>query len=156
MSKRWTPIAALALALLAAPATRAADDAKSIAERVTTEGAKTFDTLDAKAMAAYYLDDARLTLISKEDGVLKVQVNKDRGEIEAFYAKLFEKPETIKSRNTVDRATFLGAGVLAIDGTFDINTLDPNSYKVPFHQVRVNKDGKWRILLMEISVLPKD
>jgi len=153
--RRWIPFAALSVVLFVAPTTRADDDAKTIAEKVTTEGAKTFDACDAKAMAAQYLDDAQLTIITSENGEAKVEKHNGRSEVEAFYAKLFEKPETIKSRNTVDRAKLLAADILSIDGTFDVNTLDPNSIKVPFHQVRVQKDGKWRVLLMEVSVLPK-
>jgi len=154
---RSIPLAAtLAVALFAAPTTRADDDAKVIAEKVTTEGAKTFDTCNAKAMAEQYLDDARLIVITRENGRIEAQTNKGRSEIEALYAKLFENPQTIKSRNTVDRAKFLGSDILTIDGTFDINTLDPNSIKVPFHQVRVKQDGKWRVLLMEVSILPNE
>jgi len=152
--KRWIPLAALTVALFATPSTRADDDAKAIAEKVTTKGAATFDTLDAKAMAAQYLDDAQLTVIVHENGETKAQIHKGRSEVEKYYDALFEKPQTIKSRNTVDRAKLLGADVLSIDGTFDVNTLDPNSFKVPFHQVRVKKDGEWRVLLMEISILP--
>lgn len=156
--KRWIPVAALAVALFAAPSfsVRADDDdAKAIAEEVTTKGAKTFDTQDAKAMAAQYLDHARLTIITTENDEFKAQVREGRAEAEKYYAELFENPQTIKSRNTVDRAKFLGDDVLSIDGTFDVNTLDPKSIKVPFHQVRVKKDGEWRVLLMEISILPK-
>lgn len=153
---RWIPLAALSIALFAAPSTRADDDAKAIAEKVTTEGAKTFDTCDADAMTAFYLDNAQLTVLTKENGALEAQVHKGKSEVKAFYARIFENPQTIKSRNTVEHAKFLGDDALAIDGTFDVNTLDPNSFKIPFHQVRVKKDGKWRVLLMEISILPKE
>lgn len=153
--KRWIPVAALAAVLFTVPSVRADDDAQTLAEKITTEGAKTFDNQDAKAMAAQYLDDARLTVVAKENDEIEAQVHKGRAEVEKFYAKVFEKPQTIKSRNTVDRAKFIGEGALSIEGTFDVNTLDPNSYKVPFHQVRVQKDGQWRVLLMEIAILPK-
>ena len=40
-----------------------------------------------------------------------------------FYADLFKKPETIKSRNIVEYAKLLAPDVLVIAGTFDTNTL---------------------------------
>ncbi len=146
--------------LLASPAAPAADtppdEARRIAEKVTTAGAALFDAHDARAMGATYDEKALLTLFEKEDGVLTRQSHEGRAKIESLYAKVFENPRTIKSRNTVDRARLLAPDLLAIDGTFDVNTLDPNSPKVAFHQVRQRKDGKWLVLTMEISILATD
>lgn len=158
--KRWSPLSSaatcLAVALAAAPALADDSDARKIAEKVTTEGAALFDTFDARAMAATYAEDAVLTVFKKEDGKLVREVREGRAAIEAGYAEVFKNPETVKSRNMVDRARLLSHDVLTIDGTFDVNTLKPDSVKVPFHQVRRAKDGKWAIASMEIYLLPAD
>lgn len=150
----------LGLLSLAPLASRAAegDDAKArqIAEKVTTEGAAIFDTFDARAMAATYDEKAVLILFKKEGGAIQREVSEGRAKIESGYAELFKNPETIKSRNIVEHARLIAPDVLTIDGTFDMNTLKPDSIKVPFHQVRQQKGGKWLVLSMEISVLPKD
>ena len=96
-----------------------ADEATALAVKLTEQGAATFDTFNAKAMADYYLDDAEIALVSKEEGGLKVQTYKGRAEIEKAYADVFKKPETIKSRNTVEYAKLLAPDVLVIAGTFD-------------------------------------
>lgn len=129
------------------------DEATKLAMKLTEEGAATFDTMNAKAMADYYLEDAQIDVISSSDEGLKVEAAKGRGEIEKTYAKLFEKPETIKSRNTVEYAKFLGPEILVIAGTFDTNTLKPDSIKVPFYQVRVKKADKWLMSYLRIFVL---
>jgi hypothetical protein len=158
---------ALALAFVAmmllVPSSRAAgrdddkpaDEATKLAVKLTEEGAATFDTLKAKAMADYYLEDAQIDLVSKNDEGVKTDVHKGRDEIEKFYAKMFEKPETIKSRNTVEYARLLSPEVLVIAGRFDTNTLKPDSIKVPFYQVRVKKADKWLMSHLRIFVLPQ-
>jgi hypothetical protein len=133
----------------------ASDEATKLAVKITEEGAATFDTFNAKAMADYYLDDAEINMVSKNDDGLKVDVYKGRAEIEKAYAKLFEKPETIKSRNTVEYAKLLTPEVLVIAGTFDTNTLKPDSIKIPFYQVRVKKGDKWLMSYVRIFVLPQ-
>jgi hypothetical protein len=135
---------------------KAADEATKLAVKLTEEGAATFDTFNVKAMADYYLDDAEINMVSKNDEGLKVDVYKGRGEIEKAYTKLFEKPETIKSRNTVEYTKFLSPDVLVIAGTFDTNTLKPDSIKVPFYQVRVKKADKWLMSYLRIFVLPQN
>ena len=59
--------------------------------KLTEEGAATFDTLNAKAMADYYLDDAEIDLVSKNDEGLKVEMYKGRGEIEKAYAEAVQE-----------------------------------------------------------------
>ncbi len=130
------------------------DEAKKIAVKITTEGAATFDTMNAPAMAAYYEEDARLGMVTRDNEGFKTEFHNGRAEIERFYAKLFEKPETLKSYNDVTAARLLAPDVLTIDGTFDVNTLKPDSPKIPFHQVRVKKGDKWLILSMEIFYVP--
>src|SRR6266699_444920 len=83
------------------------DEAMALATKLTEEGAATFDKLDAKAMAAYYLEDAEIALVTKDETALKVQNHIGRERLEDFYADLFKKPETIKSKNTVEYAKLL-------------------------------------------------
>ena len=146
---------AFALSFLLPVATGAAEEAdaraRSIAEKVTKEGAALFDNLDASAIAATYADQAVLTFLKDENGAPAPEVRKGRREIEAFYNDVYQYfHETIKSRNVVERAKFVSPGVLAIDGVFESNTLKPDSPKFPFHQVRREQNGKWQILSMEI------
>jgi hypothetical protein len=133
-----------------------ADEAMKLATRITTEGAALFDTFDAKAMAATYTEDAELALVTRENGELNTKTYKGREEIEREYEEIFKNPETIKSKNTVEYARFLSDDVLAIAGTFDTNTLKPDSIKVPFYQVRVKQGDKWLMASLRIFVLPKD
>ena len=132
-----------------------ADEATALAVKLTEQGAATFDTFNAKAMADYYLEDAEIALVSKEEGGLKIQTQKGRAEIEKFYADIFKKPETIKSRNTVEYAKLIAPDVLVIAGTFDTNTLKSDSPKVPFYQVRVKKGDQWLMSSVRIFVLPQ-
>lgn len=155
---------AIALAIAAIPAAtlRGAgpdkdkpDEAKALAIKLTEQGAATFDTFNAKAMADYYLEDGEIALVTKEEGGLKVKTYKGRAEIEQGYADMFKKPETIKSRNTVEYAKLIAPDVLVIAGTFDINTLKPDSPKVSFYQVRVKKGDQWLMSSVRIFVLPQ-
>jgi len=154
---------ALAIAVVTAGWIRAAgpeqdkpaDEATALAVKLTEQGAATFDTFNAKAMADYYLEDAEIALVSKEEGGLKIQTQKGRAEIEKFYADIFKRPETIKSRNTVEYAKLIAPNVLVIAGTFDTNTLKPDSPKVPFYQVRVKKGDQWLMSSVRIFVLPQ-
>src|SRR4051794_28678490 len=67
------------------------DEAMALVTKLTTEGAATFDKLDAKAMAAYYTEDAEIALVTKDGTTLKVQNYIGRDRIEDFYADLFKK-----------------------------------------------------------------
>jgi hypothetical protein len=104
-------------------------------------------------MADNYLEAGTIDLVGKDENGLKVQTCKGRAEIEKLYADLFKKPETIKSRNIVEYARKIAPDVLVIAGTFDINTLKPDSPKIPFYQVRVRKGEKWLISYARIYVL---
>src|SRR5262245_60179032 len=90
------------------------EDAMQLATNITEDEAATFDTFNAQALAAYYLDDAELALVTREGTGLKTQSHKGKAEIEKFYAEAFKKPETIKSKNIVEYAKFLAPDVLAI------------------------------------------
>lgn len=151
-------LALTAILMAFSPAVLADDEAQArkIAEKVTADGAAIFDTLDAHAMAATYDEKGVLTMFMKDQGgEIERKVYEGRRDVEAAYADLFKNPETIKSRNTVDRSRLIAADILTIDGTFNTNTLKPDSIKVPFHQVRREQGGKWLVLSMEIVVAPQ-
>ncbi len=156
--------AAVAVAVVTAGSIRAAgpekdkpvDEATALAIKLTEEGAATFDTFNAKAMADYYLEDGEIALVSKDnEGKIEIKYYRGRAEIEKGYADVFKKPETIKSKNTVEYAKLIAPDVLVIAGTFDINTLKPDSPKVPFYQVRVKKGEKWLMSSVRVFVLPQ-
>lgn len=138
-------------------------EALRIAERVTAEGAAIFDAHDAKAIAATYDEDTTITIFRTRGGELKREVHQGRDKVEAFYSALFKQPDSLnpddadagapKSRNVIERARLLSPELLAIDGTFE---LSPQLPRIAFHQVRQNKDGKWLVLTMEVSLLPRD
>jgi hypothetical protein len=154
--------AAVAVALLATPLVTAgpeakpADEAMKIAIKVTEEGATTFDTFNAKAMAAFYLDDAEVALVTRDENGLKLDVHKGRADIEKFYADVFKKPETIKSKNDVEYAKLIAPDVLVIAGVFHVNTLKTNAPKIPFYQVRVKKGDQWMMSSVRIYFLPAE
>jgi ketosteroid isomerase-like protein len=131
-----------------------ADEATKLAVKLTEEGAATFDTQRARAMADYYVEDAVVVLVTRDGTRLKHDVHRGRADIEKFYADLFKKPETIKSRNTVEYAKFLARDILVIAGTFEVNTLKPDSPKLPFYQVRVKEGDKWLLSSVRVYYLP--
>ena len=45
--------------------------------------------------------------------------------------------------------------VLVIAGTFDLNTLKPDSPKIPFYQVRVKKGDQWLMSSVRDLLLPQ-
>ncbi len=132
-----------------------ADEAMTLALKLTEQGAATFDTCNAREMADYYLEDAQVSMTTRDDSGLKTKTYDGRAEIERFYADLFKKPETIKSRNTVEYAKFLAPDILVIAGTFDTNTLKLDSPKIPFYQVRVKQGDKWLMSSVRIFFVPK-
>ncbi len=78
------------------------DEARKLAEKLTTEGAATFVTKNAPAMAGFYAENAQLMMISKEKGTneVKVETRKGRAEIEGFYRHLFEHAKVLTEHPT--------------------------------------------------------
>jgi ketosteroid isomerase-like protein len=132
-----------------------ADEAMTLAVKLTDQGATTFDTFNAKAMADYYTEDAVIVLVTRDGAGFKNDLHRGRADIETFYADVFKKPETIKSKNTVEYAKLLAPDVLVIAGTFDPNTLKPDSPKIPFYQVRVKQGDKWLMSSLRIFFVPQ-
>jgi hypothetical protein len=133
----------------------AADEAMKLAKKLTEEGAATFNTANAKAMAAYYVDNAMVFLQTRDEKGLSVKEYDGREEIERLYADLFKDPGTIQSKNTVEYAKLLAPDVLVIAGTFEPNQNAPDPLKVPFYQVRTKQGEKWLIQSLRVFVLSK-
>jgi hypothetical protein len=147
------------LALAAAPEPPAAppEGARELAQQILTQGAALFDKRDAAAMAATYLEDGQLTLIGKdkETDAYKAETHRGRASIENTYARLFQdRPATAVSRNVVEAAHYVGPDILIIHGTFQLDTSTARD-PVPFLQVRVKQDDAWRILSLQVFVLPE-
>ncbi len=155
MKRVMTLISAILLGvLLIVPASgQNVDEAMQLAKKLTEEGATTFNTANAKAMAAYYTDDAKVFLQSKDDNGTSVKEYNGREEIEKFYGDLFKDARTIQSKNTVEYAKLLAPDILVIAGTFEPNTLDPKPLKVPFYQVRIKQGDKWLMSSLRIFVI---
>jgi ketosteroid isomerase-like protein len=132
-----------AVVLLGADAAQAQDQsgAKEAAQAVLTKGAALFDTRDASAMAATYLDDGELSIIAKSQtmGEYKAQTARGRSAIQAAYENLFKgrQPGT-RSKNTVEFAHYVGPDLMVIHGRFDLDVDQPGG-ELPFVQIRVKQ-----------------
>ena len=143
--------ATLCLAILFAPASDSAQDAKGLAQEILTKGATLFDTRDAAAMAATYAENAEVTVYSKDrdTGAYKIDSTRGRAAIEKGYADLFkDRDPSTKSKNMVEDACFIGSDLLLIRGTFTVDTNQGG--KIPFVQVRLKQGETWRILGLQL------
>jgi hypothetical protein len=148
----------LALTTVTARAGAPDEDAKQIAVKVTTAGAAMFDARDAKGLALTYVEDARLEIIikDKDSGELKTETKVGRAEIEAYYRELFGKSnEPIHARNAVEFARLLDADLLTISGVFEPDTERAEPLKLPFIQVRARRGGEWRVVSLQVYVVPQ-
>jgi ketosteroid isomerase-like protein len=134
---------------------QAADEAMKLAKKITDEGAATFSKADAKAMVAYYTEDAKVFFDAREENEIKVKVYDGHAEIENFYADLFKDPTKVHGKNTVEYARLLASDVLVIAGTFVPNANEAEPIKVPFYQVRIKKGDKWLINSLRIFFVPE-
>jgi uncharacterized protein (TIGR02246 family) len=148
-------IVCLAVVFIAAPTL--GDDSQApnpealqLAKQLTSQGAATFDTRNAVAMAAYYTEDAEVTLVGKDSQRVKLTVYRGRSEIEKLYEGLFKNAEAGHAKNTVEHARFIGQDMLLITGTFEPGGGD---LKVPFVQVRMRQDGKWLMMSCKVFVV---
>jgi hypothetical protein len=149
-----TVSALAALALVVAPVSgRNADEALQLAKKLTEEGAATFNTANSKAMAAFYTEDAKVFLQTKNENGISIKEYDGRAEIEQLYADLFKNHGTIESKNTVEYAKLLTSDLLVIAGTFEPNLQDANRIKVPFYQVRVKQGDKWLMNSLRIFLV---
>ena len=120
-----------------------------------TEGAATFDKFNAKAMAAYYLDDAEIALVTRDDDTSKVQNYIGRERDREVLRRLVQEArnDQVKEHRRIRQAAC--PDILVIAGTFDTNTLKADSPKIPFYQTRVKEGDKWLMSSLRIYFLPK-
>lgn len=132
-------------------------EAMDLARKLTDEGAKTFNTANAKAMVAYYADDAKVTMEGRDNDGFSLRDYATRDEIEGLYRDMFKdkNPGSIASKNTVEYAKLLAPDMLVIAGVFEPDTNDAHALKVPFYQVRIKKGEHWLISSMRIFVVGK-
>ena len=83
-----------------------------LARKLTEEGAATFSKADAKAMVAYYTENAIVFAQGKNDEGHTVKEYDGKAEIERAYADFFKGQNgTIQAKNTVEYARLLALGV---------------------------------------------
>jgi hypothetical protein len=150
---------ALGLVLASAPSARADekdDEARAIARKVATAGAAMFDARDAKGLALTYTEDARLEIYGKDSaGALKVENKVGRAEIEAYYAEHFKNTGAINAQNTIDHARWLDSDLITFTGTFVPDTKAEEPLRLPFTQVRVRQGDAWKIVSLQLFIIPK-
>jgi hypothetical protein len=139
-----------------APAS-AAQDPKTLAEELLTQGAALFDRHDAAAMAATYAENGEIQMLIKEESsnTFRRDTRTGRAAVQEAYAEIFKdmSPST-RSRNVVESARFIGTGILVIQGSFQPDTNKGDG--VPFVQVRVRQGGTWKILSVNLYVVPQN
>jgi len=128
-------------------------EAVKLAQKLTNEGAATFNTANAKAMAAYYTEDAKVFVQIRGKAGIAVKEYDGRKEIEQLYADFFQDLGTIQSKNTVEYAKLLTSDVLVIAGTFEPNQHAAPPLNVPFYQVRLKHGDRWLINSLRIFVV---
>lgn len=151
--------ALFAFVLCAIPAAVFGEDdtrAMTLAKETLDRGAALFDTRDARAMAATFLEDAQLILVRKppESGKFEIETKSGRATIEASYSDLFKdrSPEH-KARNTVESARFLSPDLLLIKGRFSLNVDQGDT--IQFVQVRAREGDQWKVATMQLMELPR-
>lgn len=152
---RFTPLLSLVVLLAGSMASSHAEDAKTLADKLTTEGAANFSARKAQALADSYTDEAKVYLVSLDDstGRAKEEVHEGHADIRALYEDLFEKDGKIEATNTVDYARLIGPNFLTIAGTFEIKR-GADVMRVAFVQLRVKKDQRWQIESMRLVYVP--
>lgn len=128
-------------------------EALRLARSITHQGAATFDRADARAMAAFYTDEAEVAIVGKSASGYTTTTYRGHAEIEKLYQNLFKNAKDIHSKNVVEFARFLQPDLLAIYGKFQPNT---GSKPLPFIQVRVKQGDRWLMSSLQVFVLPDE
>ena len=117
------------------------DDARACteAQALLDKGAALFDSRNAAAMAATYIEDGSIVVIKRQHnatrGEVELQSFHGRDQIEKGYADIFkERSPEYRSRSTVDFARYLGPHLLLIQGRFAYNRDQGDS--IQFVQIR--------------------
>jgi len=151
--------ALFAFILWAIPAAAFGEDdtrAMTLAKETLDRGATLFDTRDAKAMAATFLENAQLIFVRKppDSEKFELETKSGRATIESAYDDLFKSrsPEH-KARNTVESAKFLSPDLLLIKGRFSLNADQGDT--IQFVQVRAREGDQWKVATMQLMELPR-
>ncbi len=136
---RFTPL--LSLVVLFTGSMAQAEDAKALAEKLTTEGAANFSARKAQVLADSYTDEAKVYLVSLDEstGRAKEEVREGRAEIRTMYEDMFKDDGAIDAHNEVNYARLIGSNFLMIAGTFEIR-IGADVTRVAFVQLRVKQD----------------
>ncbi len=132
------------------------DDPKQLAQKILDKGAALFANKDAAAMAQTYTEDARVVALTKENDSphYKVDIREGRPAIKEMYADLYKTlNEPIKPRNRVEYAKRIAPDLLVIHGTFELVEDQGDAYS--FVQVRKQDGDTWRILSLQLFLIPK-
>ena len=151
-----TTLAALAVTLsLSLPALAVDDDAKAIAEKLLTAGAKMFDAKDAKGLADTYTEDAVIRAVSRDSNTreLKTEDYHGRDAIEKAYHEVFKGDATFHAKNTIEYVKQPGPDVLVIAGHFEPDSQASDPIKVPFVQVRKKQGDAWKISTLQLFLV---
>jgi hypothetical protein len=137
------------------------DDARACteAQALLDTGATLFDSRNAAALAATYIEDGSIVVVKRQHnasrGEVELQSFHGRAQIEKGYADIFkERSPEYRSRNTVDFARYLGPNLLLIQGRFAYNRDQGDA--IQFVQVRARVDAEWKIVSMQLAPLAKD
>lgn len=130
----------------------AVQDATETATRLLEDGSAKFNAKDAAGLADQYVSDAEITLVGFEDGRLQSQDYRGKEQIHKLYVDMFRNSSTVRAKNVVEYARFVGPDLLLIAGTFELSLSKSN---VQFVQVRVKEDdGIWRIRDLQLFPIP--
>jgi hypothetical protein len=155
---RKSAVFAILMFMASAVASAQDDDARArtLARDLLDRGATLFDTRNAAAMAATYIDAAEIILIKRASDSSRVapETYRGRAAIEKAYADIFKDrlPEH-RSRNTVEYARFLGPNLILIQGRFAMNREQGDTAQ--FVQVRVREGDQWKIVTLQLTPLPE-
>lgn len=143
----------LAMLALAGVSVKADEDAMTLAQTITQDGATLFDTKNAAAMAATYTEDAEVVVTTRDSsGATKQESTRGRSAIERMYETLFKDAGTFRSKNTVEYARLIGPDILVIHGSFEPNQ---GQGALPFIQVRTKRDDKWLMSHLRLFIVAK-
>ena len=148
--------AAVSLTAAAVPAVAGDDSDRATAETFLAAGTRLFDAKDAPGLASTYTDDAVLMLVGQDryNHTVQVETKRGRSEIESYYRTLFQPGSKYHAQNTIESVRRIGPEILLVVGHFQTDTTQANPLKLPFAQVRTRQGDAWRILSIQVFIVP--
>ncbi len=154
--RHLTHLAAILVATLIGTAALAADDGSTaLARQLTTAGAALFEARNAAGLANTFLDEAEIVMVSQGDAGTKRDVRRGHSAIEGLYTDLFRDGKSIRARNLVEHARFLGPDLLLISGTFELTSGTESPLTLPFVQIRQRSGADWKVQHLEVFLVPR-